>query len=335
MAYNAPNLDMDGNEVVLLDGEYICTGCRYVLTMEWFGYRFGKFAGSRFNTCINCRNRGRRTAARSKVCTEFVIQTLRDSLIDTIRTNAILQGVSIPQLTTLGPGSPYPKPLSTQGSLSSTSTNVGKRIPRVFSPEEKQEPRNRPATRSTTVTPRASKSTSSTFDVTEKQHIHIAETIQRPSLNDDNSDRMVRPLDTNEDTQTPKSDNDTKILPATAAMPLGSVSSGLDIIFSPHVNFTSADPSVIFFKSAYPPSLEIFLVMLQIRYEMLLEKNITGIYVESDGERLRVLRSAENGSGMWEVVMNNTFQSVATIKVDVEARHPCNTYSTFITKADV
>lgn len=106
----------------------------------------------------------------------------------------------------------------------------------------------------------------------------------------------------------------------------------LEIVFNSQYRTMNVDDEVAYFNSIYPPSLEIFLVMLQLRHDMLEEEDIDGIYVGGhSGQQKRfgsLLRKAE----VWDIIMDIMFKAVISVKIYVEARNPTKTYCIFITK---
>lgn len=89
---------------------------------------------------------------------------------------------------------------------------------------------------------------------------------------------------------------------------------------------------VEYFRSLYPPSFEIFLVMLQIRYETLREEDIKRVYVEDNG-RLILFVDGQGGVDTWDVVMNILFKTAVSAKVYVEAGRQGKTYCACITRS--
>lgn len=106
----------------------------------------------------------------------------------------------------------------------------------------------------------------------------------------------------------------------------------LEIVFNSETRTANVDDEVAYFNSIYPPSLEIFLVMLQLRHEMLEEEDIGGVYVGGVDEQLKLFGSLLGRAEAWDVIMDIMFKTAISVKVYVEARNPTKTYCTYITR---
>lgn len=107
----------------------------------------------------------------------------------------------------------------------------------------------------------------------------------------------------------------------------------LEIFFGFQRHPTSVGARVAYFGPPYPPSLEIFLVMLQIRYEMLKEENISGVYLGNESGQLGTFGDMQGRAETWDVVMDILFKTAVSVKVYVEASCPVKTYYTCITRS--
>lgn len=107
----------------------------------------------------------------------------------------------------------------------------------------------------------------------------------------------------------------------------------LEIFFGFQRHPTSVGARVAYFSPPYPPSLEIFLVMLQIRHEMLEEENISGVYLGNESGELKAFGDMQGRAETWDVVMDILFKTTVSVKVYVEAKYPVKTYCTCITKS--
>lgn len=107
----------------------------------------------------------------------------------------------------------------------------------------------------------------------------------------------------------------------------------LEIFFGFQRHPTSVGARVAYFSPPYPPSLEIFLVMLQIRHEMLEEEHISGVYLGNESGQLKAFGDMQGRAETWDVVMDILFKTAVSVKVYVEASYPVKTYCTFITRS--
>lgn len=106
----------------------------------------------------------------------------------------------------------------------------------------------------------------------------------------------------------------------------------LEIVFNSQRRTMNVDDEVVYFNSIYPPSLEIFLVMLQLRHDMLEEEDIDGIYVGGGSGQQKRFGSLLGKAEVWDIIMDILFKAAITVKIYVEARNPTKTYCIFITK---
>ncbi|KAL0639911.1 hypothetical protein Q9L58_001002 [Maublancomyces gigas] len=106
----------------------------------------------------------------------------------------------------------------------------------------------------------------------------------------------------------------------------------LEIVFNSQHRTVNVDDEVAYFNSIYPPSLEIFLVMLQLRHDMLEEEDIDGIYVGGDSGQQKRFGSLLGKAEVWDITMDIMFKTAISVKIYVEARNPTKTYCIFITR---
>lgn len=107
----------------------------------------------------------------------------------------------------------------------------------------------------------------------------------------------------------------------------------LEIFFGFQRHPTSVDVNVAYFDPPYPPSLEIFLVMLQIRHDILEMEDIRGVYLENERGQFKAFENIQGRAETWDVIMGILFKTAASVKVYVEACFPVKTYCTCITRS--
>lgn len=94
---------------------------------------------------------------------------------------------------------------------------------------------------------------------------------------------------------------------------------------------TANDANLVCFSSPYPPSLRVFLIMLQMRRDLLKEEEMTAIHVSTASGPLLVSQDVMGADTAWDVVMRRLFDGVRFVRVYVEAG-PEHCYRTLITK---
>lgn len=97
------------------------------------------------------------------------------------------------------------------------------------------------------------------------------------------------------------------------------------VIFEPGP--TNPVRGVVKFGAAYPPSLQLFITMIQTQHGELREQDITGIYVDMGG-KWAVVSEGMKGGVAWNIAVKDLLNKAGRVRVFVKT--PQKVYNSFI-----
>ncbi|KAI5839910.1 hypothetical protein DFP73DRAFT_587332 [Morchella snyderi] len=121
---------------------------------------------------------------------------------------------------------------------------------------------------------------------------------------------------------------ETGIVPASPASP------GLRIFVGKTITCVDSTEDDVWFRARDPPTLEIVITIMQLRYPLLEDQLIRGIFLQQEGKEHLVCNGAEGGEIVWQVTIDQLLRCAPSCKVRVQTLLEGLSYKATITMCE-